>query len=260
MRVYVINLARRPDRRAHMSQRAAEIGLKLEFVDAVDARDFGAERSEVRVGGTPFGRIADGDLACTLSHRKVWRLIEQRGEPYAVVLEDDVRLADDAVQFFSDTSWIPPDAKIVKVERYGGRRRRISVDRERLQARDRSVFRFHTRNVGSAGYVISRAGAREMLEATRSVSVPVDQILFNPVATGIFLRMKPFVLEPALCEQDSRSFPSDNRGYRSPSLGKRLHAGMMELATLGRHLLLRSRLLVGHVRGRIIRSPLTFKA
>jgi hypothetical protein len=71
--------------------------------------------------------------------------------------------------------------------------------------------------------------------------------------------MKPFVIEPALCEQDFKSFRSDNRAYRSPSTSKRLHAGVMELATLGRHLLLRTQLLLGHMTGRIVRSPLTFK-
>ncbi|OEO29811.1 hypothetical protein VW23_024160 [Devosia insulae DS-56] len=257
MHVYVINLARRPDRRAFMQQQADRLGLVFDYIDAVDAHTDAAEFAEIEVRSGLHGRISRGDLACTLSHRTFWRRFLASGEAYAVVLEDDAILADDCAQFFADTGWIPPGADVVKLERYG-RHRPMFMDRETWPAHSRRVARFYGKCAGTAGYVVSAAGARMLLDATTSVDDPIDQMMFNPGRSALFDRLAPFVLEPAICEQEQVIVPSDIRGKRQSSRGG-LQSVLNELRAVPRQLAHAVSLVLPLLQGRLERRVLTFR-
>lgn len=257
MHVYVINLARRPDRRAFMQQQADRLGLTFDYIDAVDAQSPTERLDEIGVRSGPYGRISNGDLACTLSHRKFWRFLLESGEHYAVVLEDDAILSDDCAQFFADSGWIPPDADVVKLERYG-RLRPIFVDRDSVPAHTRRVGRFYGKCAGTAGYVVSAAGARMLLAATASVDDPIDQMMFNPGRSRLFGRLAPYVLEPAICEQEQVAVPSDIRGKRQSSRTG-LEGALNELRAVPRQLAHALSLIPPLLQGRIERRILTFR-
>ncbi|WP_082434474.1 glycosyltransferase family 25 protein [Devosia sp. A16] len=257
MHVYVINLARRPDRRAFMQAQADRLGLSFDYIDAVDAQSPTANLSEIEVRSGAYGRISNGDLACTLSHRKFWRTFLETGEPYAVVLEDDAILANDSGQFFADVSWIPADAAVVKLERYG-RPRPIVMDRKTQPAHARRVGRFYGKCAGTAGYVVSAAGARILLDATASVDDPIDQMMFNPGRSALFSRLAPYVLEPAICEQEQVAVPSDIRGRRQSSRGG-LQGALNELRAVPRQLAHAASLVLPLLQGRLERRVLTFR-
>jgi GR25 family glycosyltransferase involved in LPS biosynthesis len=69
--IFVINLARRPDRLANFMQCMKALGIKFERFEAIDA-------------GTH-----DGNTGCCASHRAVLDLVVQRGLERAFVFEDD---------------------------------------------------------------------------------------------------------------------------------------------------------------------------
>lgn len=257
MHVYVINLARRPDRRAFMQAQADRLGLAFDYVDAVDAQSPTAKLDEIEVRSGAYGRISNGDLACTLSHRRFWRLFLETGEPYAAVLEDDAILADDSGQFFADAGWIPPDAAVVKLERYG-RPRPMFMDRRTLPAHTRRVGRFYGKCAGTAGYVVSAAGARMLLAATASVDDPIDQMMFNPGRSALFGQLAPYVLEPAICEQEQVVVPSDIRGKRQSSRDG-LQGALNELRAVPRQLAHALSLAMPLLQGRLERRVLTFR-
>jgi len=258
MHVYVINLLRRPDRRAFMQQQADRLGLAFDYVDAIDARTDAPEFAEVEVRTGLHGRISRGDLACTLSHRKFWRLFLASGEPYAVVLEDDAVLAEDCGQFFADTNWIPPGADIVKLERHG-RARPLFMDRLMRPAFGRQVGRLYSKCTGTAGYVVSVAGAQRLLAATAEVDDPIDHLMFNPGRSPLFDRLKPYVVAPALCEQEQDAVATDIQRSRSTALLHQLKAALDELRAVPRQLLFYGKLLGLLLSGRAEGRVLTFR-
>ena len=91
MDIYLINLARRPDRRIAMETQARRLGLALTRLDALDARDVEASAIDrwFQAGG-PLGEIPRGDKCCSLSHRAAWEKLVSSGADYAAILEDDV--------------------------------------------------------------------------------------------------------------------------------------------------------------------------
>ncbi|XP_077161845.1 inactive glycosyltransferase 25 family member 3 [Paroedura picta] len=182
--IFLINLARRPDRRDRMLNSLSELGMEPLLVNAVDGSALNS--SDIKKLGVdllpgyydPFsGRtLTKGEVGCFLSHHHVWREIVERGLDKSVVLEDDVRfqpyfkkrllrLMDDLEQAQLDWDLIYLGRKQVNVE-----------DEEPVE---------DVRNLVVAGYsywtlayIISQQGAQKLINAQPlSKILPVDEFL-----------------------------------------------------------------------------------
>src|ERR1700761_2874783 len=99
MRIYVLNLARAADRRAHIERAADAVGVTLDVIEAVDGRTLtDAQRKLVdhrrRRRITPF-LLSDNEIGCWLSHRRAMQALVKSGKGMAGILEDDVTLLPD---------------------------------------------------------------------------------------------------------------------------------------------------------------------
>ena len=96
MRAYVINLARSPDRRAHITAELRKTGLDYEIITAVDGRDVDLHDATV-IGPSLLAKNAfpAGTAGCALSHIRAYRRMVEDGLDEALILEDDVTLPAD---------------------------------------------------------------------------------------------------------------------------------------------------------------------
>lgn len=237
MRIHVVNLERRPDRRAAMELQAARLGLSFDYVPAVDAAAMPERELRRNVRRGPLGDLTNGDIGCFLSHREVWRRLLAGPDAHAVVLEDDAHLADDAATLLGNDGWVPAGEKLVKLERYG--RSRILVGRQVADLAGRSGRRLYSKSAGSAAYLISREGAALALGASESFDVPVDHFLFNPSNSPLFAQLTPLHVSPAPVEQDRMlhsDLPRDRAGLARlrRHFGRELGRGYYELRLLPR--------------------------
>ena len=92
MKIYVINLPDRHDRRQHITK--VLNGFDYEIFDAIDGRKFnmpdvyGVEVFNKWVDPLINRNITRGEIGTTLSHLFLWKKIAESGQP-AIVLEDD---------------------------------------------------------------------------------------------------------------------------------------------------------------------------
>jgi glycosyl transferase family 25 len=215
MDIYLINLARRPDRLATMEIQAEKLGVTLTRLDAVDARN--AEVSAVdrwfQTGG-PLGEIPRGDKCCSLSHRAAWERLAASGADYAAVLEDDVVLQDGAAFALADSDWIPKGIDLIKLEHYGPPGQSVLLSDFTDLGRGFRLARMRSRHTGAAAYILSRGAAEQLLAISR-FDLPVDHLLFNPNNSRIFARLKPWQLLPTVArQQDFVGDKSDIEGWR----------------------------------------------
>ena len=202
MRIHLVNLSRRPDRLAAMTEQLGRLGLAFERFDAIDAQSADPKELDAPFAATgPLGALSAGDKACTLSHLHLWRRIAAGEEAHAVVLEDDILISAAAPEFLSGDDWIPDRAGLVKLERYGDANQLIVIDRERIPARGRHIAPLLSRHTGSGGYVISRQTAAALAGLKDKFTLPIDHLLFNPNNSPIFGWLKPWQLLPAIVDQ-----------------------------------------------------------
>ena len=198
MRVYLINLDRRPDRLGEMRAAAEAGGFAFERIAAVDGHTADWLRDGVvgRYSGQPLSR---SEHACLESHRSFWRQLVESGDAHALVLEDDVLLAPGFADILSG-DWVPADADIVKVETFEwplelepalrppGLKPKAGPGRE--------VARLRSLSFGTAGYIVSRATAERLLRETADFPDAVDRFLFDP-ASPFFRDARVYQLCPA---------------------------------------------------------------
>nr|XP_056716152.1 inactive glycosyltransferase 25 family member 3 [Euleptes europaea] len=182
--IFLINLARRPDRRQRMLSALSELEIDAQVVNAVDGSALNS--SDIKKLGVdllpgyydPFsGRtLTKGEVGCFLSHHRVWKEIVERGLEKSVVLEDDVRFEPyfkkRLLRLMDDLEQVQLDWDLI----YLGRKQVNSEDEEPVEdVRNLVVAEY---SYWTLAYVISWQGAQKLIEAQPlSKILPVDEFL-----------------------------------------------------------------------------------
>ncbi|PKP84114.1 MAG: hypothetical protein CVT80_09975 [Alphaproteobacteria bacterium HGW-Alphaproteobacteria-2] len=199
MKAYVINLDRRPDRLERFRELADRLGFDFERIPAVDGN---APELRERAAGLRPGwsgpRVGPYVLACFESHREAWRRLLDSGEPHALILEDDLVLAEDFGDLVNETvpggSWLPPDCDILRLETWNIL---THIDRRpHGRVHGRGIHRLRGGMLGTAACIVTARAARFLLRETQDIRDPVDQVLFNR-ASPLFPRLVTYQMVPA---------------------------------------------------------------
>ncbi|HET9068364.1 MAG TPA: glycosyltransferase family 25 protein [Amaricoccus sp.] len=186
---YLINLGRAPERWASMARIAAERGLALERIEAVDGRDpaaLAASAAAADSGLTP------AEVGCFESHRAAWARVAAGEAPFGLVLEDDVFLGDTGL--LDGLAEAAAGLDLVKLNAHPRGMLVHLVPLARVGGR--ALFRPAQGTSDSSAYLISRTFAARALELHRGYRAPLDLALFDP-ATGAAIAQ----LDPALAIQ-----------------------------------------------------------
>lgn len=235
-----------------MQAALASAGIEAQFVPAVDLHETSeAELLRQCKSFGPWGAFAPGNMACTLSHARVWERFLDSGADAALVFEDDVFISAELRLWLEDLSWWPEGCGLVNIEFWRSDSLRVLLGTDGTQHLDRELAPMLSRNPGSAGYLVTRDAAEQLL-AARPFDMSIDQLLFNPLVSRLAVTLNPYQLAPALVVQgntppEEGSFLGHATRRADPALRwrqKRLR-GMAELRALPRYLL---RLISGRAR------------
>jgi glycosyl transferase family 25 len=202
MKIFVINLARNPERLERMQRLLDAKGLAFERLDAVDGKTLSEEEIARWSQRKPDGSLclSPSEVGCMLSHRHAWEQIAAMETGHAVILEDDIHFSADAATFLKSGDWVPADAEIVKIETV--RKWKTAVSKTSIPLGDgHSLAKLLGQHFGTGGYIVTASGARRLLEEIGAVHMAIDQIMFDP-ASDLFNRLSIYQIMPALCIQD----------------------------------------------------------
>lgn len=94
--IFVISLREDLDRRLLISKTMKELSVDFEFIDAVKGKSLSQEdlsRLNLNfVESREKRKLALGEIGCTLSHIKTYKLMQERGIEWGCILEDDIIL------------------------------------------------------------------------------------------------------------------------------------------------------------------------
>ena len=177
--VFVINRRKDTRRRADMTERLAKVGISPVFFDAVDGYqldiatlpDYDREKRR-----RYFGKdLKAGEIGCLLSHRKIYEKMVAENIATAIVLEDDVYLADDFRTVLEDIQQTRLDWDLIRFVGHG----KVFDNGFRLLARlghGYSITRVPTSPSGAYAYLLTLRAAKKLLQFMQKNWVPVDII------------------------------------------------------------------------------------
>lgn len=201
MEVFVISLPTATQRREHINQEFAKKNLDFTFLDALTPEPAGEFASQLglRIDDTI---LTKGELACFMSHVYLWNKMIQENIPYMAIFEDDIYLGENIKEFLSDTLWLDSNWHLIKVEEFT---QKVALG-PKLKVfnsnPDRAIFELKSKNLGTAGYILSLSGAKKLLDYIQSLDqlIALDHLMFEKLVKDKILSVCQ--MKPALCIQD----------------------------------------------------------
>lgn len=239
-RIFVLTLARAVDR--HRAFEHALAGLRYEVVHGHDKLDL--EVADLERRGLyddrearrtdRYGRsMTVGQIACNLSHAKIWRRMLDEGLERVLVFEDDAEpIPENVALTASVLSQLPPTFEVVYL---GYQKRERATFKRRLDQLVYTVLgalglhhftarearnllpRPHSANLRRAGYhdhthayAFTRSAARKLLAAQTPVTASVDTAIARLIIRG---ELEAYISEPKLFRQrDGMSYILEEPG------------------------------------------------
>jgi glycosyl transferase family 25 len=205
--VFVINLKDSQQRYAYVFPSLEALGYDVHRVEAVDGRalgeeelkrmvDFEANRSYL--GGKLLGR---GAVGCALSHRKAWSQFLASDYQYALICEDDIGFSSDIFQ--TVLKEVLEVGSLWDVCAFALGRKGAPLTLKILPSGHRMCL--YLRTVFSAScYVINRYAARQLIEKSLPIKVPVDHYYNSGWALNLsFVGIEPRLVSPSYGKNNS---------------------------------------------------------
>ena len=186
--IFYINLASRPDRRAHVERQLAALGLAATRIEALTAADCGD------VEGSP---LSPAELGCSRSHQKIWKLMIERDIAAALILEDDVLLSAHLPAVLDDPHLLDGvDAIQMETRQTSAMVGRLVPSTAAGIGRGRLM----SSSMGSAAYVMTKALAKRLVVHPEVDALPLDTLLFGRPGS-LFYEARIYQSVPALAIQ-----------------------------------------------------------
>ena len=177
----------------------AEIGIPAGRVSACDGAALSrAQFPRLTIRARYLWKMSPSEIACFLSHRSVWEQIVSDEIAFAVIFEDDILISPSIIRLLKTTDWIPPGVDCVKLDMPGGPA--VQDTPIPIAGNEFALSTAYSILGGTAAYILSLEGARQLLERTKIIGGPVDNALFgpqDPAFAGLSFRQ----LHPAVCLQ-----------------------------------------------------------
>jgi len=207
--VYLINLARRPERLSRVSKLLQWSGIDYHRITGVDGRDIGLPPHDHNIS-------TEGAYGCLLSHLAVYQLSKQRGHRRVLVLEDDICIHRNFDVILSEfMRGIPSDWKLLY---FGGSQKPGTWTSLAMESISQEVSYYRARLTrGTFAYAFDCSIVDDLINMVSSKSKPIDFYL-----SDIQERYPCYVSYPNLIISDVTS--SDTQECRDQcEFGNKMH-------------------------------------
>jgi hypothetical protein len=161
---------------------SANAGIRVEKISAVDASTFVAyKHPNVSLGTAHNIRFktrrsvyeidSPGAVGCSLSHFKIWKMLLSTSAPAMIVFEDDVEIPRDFKERYAKImEQTPQNWDIIQLQqtRYSNGKKGCAPMREE------EPWELCTSLMGTFAYIVSREGAKKLLERAYPIELHVD--------------------------------------------------------------------------------------
>jgi glycosyl transferase, family 25 len=183
--IFVINMAKAKDRMFSMKSQLDAQGLPFERIEAVDGSKLDVQQRREQYSdwwyrlfhGSP---MSNGNLGCTLSHRKIYKKIVDEKIEWAIILEDDAVLDADFAGLIGDIEKHTRDFDMMQLYSFRLPTKQVRV----VGDTGLSVMRYANHHSSTAAYALRNRGARKLLTLAKVRTMP-DRWCWMSAMTGL---------------------------------------------------------------------------
>jgi len=207
MKIFVINLARSPERRTSIEQQLSLLNLKYEIIEAVDGSKLSYSEILIETKAINYA-LNCGEIGCSLSHISVYKKIIAGNVPLALVLEDDALISRVTIEALNEIEKLNITTPTVTLLTDGPKY--INKPLHHSQTGKYRIYRV-LEAACSHGYVINNSAARKMAEFLYPVWMVADkwQILNEYSICNVEAVIPPVIKKTS--HADNSTIQSDNQ-------------------------------------------------
>ncbi len=163
-------------------------------MSASDRAAYGRARA-LRIYGV---EMMDTEIACCLSHYRLYERMVRDDIELALVMEDDVRIEPALPRVLDDlvacpfTDWLVIRLDCKRDQVVNPRTAKFAGTRVASLSDGAGLYRLRTHVLGTGAYLIRRAGAARMLAYGHPIFMPIDQTMDRFWENGIL----PYIVRP----------------------------------------------------------------
>jgi glycosyl transferase, family 25 len=216
MKIYVINLARAPERLQKMQAQFTGFGLEFERVEASDGKlltdqDRALVDHDRRKRISPYP-LTDNEIGCWLSHLRAMKNLIASGDAMAVIMEDDAALSPDFPRVVAAIEKQGAPFDVVDLHRLFKKGEVFALCRPLLPSF--GLGRVGYMQMHATAYVMSRAGAQKFVAHATRFAHAIDKDMHSYWSNGLDI----YGLENPVARQDDGgySYIDETRGQDRP--------------------------------------------
>lgn len=225
--IFIINLLRDKKRRNNMIDECRLNHLEYEFIDAVDGIETDLtkikEYNDEKCNKYFSRSLKNGEIGCLLSHKKIYEKIILENLPYALILEDDIKIESELNHFIASLNLLPSDWELVLLGHYAGHdfnNMALEIPSSSSFWHRKKLFNHYTlvrlsrQSYGAHGYLISYKGAEKLLKELESFYMPIDHYTGNDKFINLY------AIEPVLIKLNLEDSSNSSIGNRENNKDK----------------------------------------
>ena len=174
--VYVINLARSPNRLEYMTTQLSQHAMSFERIEAVDGVKINVKtlqscQQQSKKSWLHYATLSAGEIGCAMSWHKAWQTVAEHHAKACVVLEDDIKIGDNFQHTIASLFEGANENIIIDLSGKKG-----SIEKERKTINGITLIRYQTPPLKTQGAIYGKQAVQKFLCHIKNFTAPVDTL------------------------------------------------------------------------------------
>lgn len=181
--IFIVNLKKDIEKKEYMQELCQKHNLQVEFIEAVEGRaldeeDIAELYSREKTIDALGRKLSRGEIGCALSHKTIYEKILYKNIEIALILEDDIDFNADLLTLLNVKGTFPQNWELILLGHHTGYSREVdtvaSIWSQMQLIGNYTLARPCEKGYGTYGYLITKTGAKKLLEHLDIIGKPID--------------------------------------------------------------------------------------